>query len=71
MVFIDLGLLHYLRFLGFTNATQIKLTDVTDPMVNEKVADRELPTKFTLIFRSMVHLNELPTKFTLSPLLHW
>ncbi|KAH0935857.1 hypothetical protein HID58_012974 [Brassica napus] len=38
--FIDLGLLHYLRFLGFTNATQIKLTDVTDPMVNEKVADR-------------------------------
>lgn len=26
--------------MGFTNATQIKLTDVTDPMVNEKVDDR-------------------------------
>ncbi|KAL0806962.1 hypothetical protein Bca101_099454 [Brassica carinata] len=50
---------------------QIKLTDVTDPMVNEKVADRvgedleRVTHKVYFDIQINGSLNELPTKFTL------
>ncbi|KAF3570071.1 hypothetical protein F2Q69_00061931 [Brassica cretica] len=37
---LDLALRHYLRFVASLMQNQIKLTDVADPMVNEKVADQ-------------------------------
>lgn len=37
---LDLGLRHYLRFVASLMQNQIKLTDVADPMVSEKVADQ-------------------------------